>query len=218
MGRTVEPNGEAVRAARLRKGWRTQDLADKAECSKRTVESVEAGNAVYAFTLSQIAAALGEPTEKLVAGATMPPPQDDMVRITVELAFPFHKFDQSDQLKALITFMQQFTKGELEPCALRESSVSIDLLLHKDDLYKLVQAFLDLKLEPLRINKLVSPVIDNEPLQVLLDIQAFSVNHIYAMSSDGAAMRFERKEPLPDEDAVDESSAARTSSEDEAAN
>lgn len=65
--RSVIPNGDAVRHARLAKGWRPEDLAREADCSLRTIENVERSTSVYANTLASIAVALGADFQSLLA-------------------------------------------------------------------------------------------------------------------------------------------------------
>lgn len=67
--RSVKPDGDAVRQARLAKGWRPEDLARHADCSLRTVENVERGAGVYANTLASIALALDVAFKTLLAKA-----------------------------------------------------------------------------------------------------------------------------------------------------
>ncbi len=52
--RTVQPDAEAIKRLRVGKGWRVEDLAEKAICSVKTVENVEQGGAnVYFFNARQ---------------------------------------------------------------------------------------------------------------------------------------------------------------------
>jgi transcriptional regulator with XRE-family HTH domain len=70
--RTVTPDGGAIQRLRIEKGWRLEDLAEKANCSLKTVESVERGAKVYPYTLSRLAGALGVEVSTLVAGSAPP--------------------------------------------------------------------------------------------------------------------------------------------------
>ncbi len=65
--RSVTPNGDAVRIARLRKAWTTDDLAGRADCAIKTIENAERGKAIYANTLASIASALAVDYESLIA-------------------------------------------------------------------------------------------------------------------------------------------------------
>jgi len=64
--RSVTPNGDAVRSARLRKAWTSDDLAGHAECDVKTVQNAERGKAIYANTLARIASALEVDYDSLI--------------------------------------------------------------------------------------------------------------------------------------------------------
>jgi len=64
--RSVTPNGDAIRSARLRKAWTTDDLSRHADCAVKTIENAERGKAIYANTLACIA--LGVDYDSLIAG------------------------------------------------------------------------------------------------------------------------------------------------------
>lgn len=65
--RSVTPNGDAVRGARLKKAWTTDDLSRHTDCAVKTIENAERGQAVYANTLARIASALGVEYDSLIA-------------------------------------------------------------------------------------------------------------------------------------------------------
>ena len=65
--RSVTPNGDAIRSARLRKAWTTDDLSGRVDCAVKTIENAERGKAIYANTLASIARALGVEYDSLVA-------------------------------------------------------------------------------------------------------------------------------------------------------
>jgi len=64
--RSVTPNGDAIRSARLRKAWTTDDLSARADCAVKTIENAERGKAIYANTLAIIARALGVEYDTLI--------------------------------------------------------------------------------------------------------------------------------------------------------
>jgi transcriptional regulator with XRE-family HTH domain len=78
--RSVTPDGDAVRQARLARGWRPEHLARHADCSLRTVENAERSVAVYANTLASIALALGVGYKTLLAKADSVSQADDTLR------------------------------------------------------------------------------------------------------------------------------------------
>ncbi len=60
---TVTPNGNEVERLRTERGWSQEEMAKKADCSKRTIENIEGGRPVYRKTLAAIAAAFGPPVQ-----------------------------------------------------------------------------------------------------------------------------------------------------------
>lgn len=78
--RSVTPDGDAVRNARLGKGWRVDDLARHSDCSIKTVENVERGQYVYVNTLASIALALKVDYKTLLAKTETPTRADDTSR------------------------------------------------------------------------------------------------------------------------------------------
>ncbi|HWL28812.1 MAG TPA: helix-turn-helix transcriptional regulator [Burkholderiaceae bacterium] len=78
--RSVRPEGDAVRQARLAKGWRPEDLARHADCSLRTVENAERSVSVYTNTLASIALALGVNYKTLLAKTETASHANDMLR------------------------------------------------------------------------------------------------------------------------------------------
>ncbi len=78
--RSVTPDGDAVRNARLGKGWRVDDLARHSDCAIKTVENVERGEHVYVNTLASIAQALKVDYKTLLAKAEAPPRAGDTSR------------------------------------------------------------------------------------------------------------------------------------------
>jgi transcriptional regulator with XRE-family HTH domain len=67
--RSVTPNGDAIRIARLRQVWTTKRLSERARCSLKTIENAERGNAIYANTLARIASVLDVDPDSLIAKA-----------------------------------------------------------------------------------------------------------------------------------------------------
>lgn len=99
--RSIIPNGEAVRHARLAKGWRPEDLAREADCSLRTVENVERSTSVYANTLASIAVALGADFQALLAKPHEASHRNDTVRSKARIIIGGHEGDSLD-VKQLI--------------------------------------------------------------------------------------------------------------------
>lgn len=62
---SVIPDGPKIRSLRVERKWSQEFLAEKARCSKRSVENAESGKRVKEFILAAIAGALGELPERL---------------------------------------------------------------------------------------------------------------------------------------------------------
>jgi ActR/RegA family two-component response regulator/DNA-binding XRE family transcriptional regulator len=70
-GETVQPNGLRVIELRKARDWTQEELAGASDCSKRTIETIEAGNkSVLRRTLAAVAKALGVAPEQITAGPT----------------------------------------------------------------------------------------------------------------------------------------------------
>jgi transcriptional regulator with XRE-family HTH domain len=91
--RSVKPDGDAVRQARLAKGWRPEDLARHADCSLRTVENAERSASVYANTLATIALALGVDFKTLLAKTGTVSHTNDMLRTKASIIIAINPDD-----------------------------------------------------------------------------------------------------------------------------
>lgn len=60
MIRTAEDYAKVVKACRALKGWSQQELADKAEVTRTTVQNIERGKMVTLTTMVKIQTALAD--------------------------------------------------------------------------------------------------------------------------------------------------------------
>jgi transcriptional regulator with XRE-family HTH domain len=74
---TVQPNGQKIKALRKALKLSQYDLAEKAVCSKRTVENAEAGKRVKESVLNDIAAELNVAVSELICDRRLTPPTDE---------------------------------------------------------------------------------------------------------------------------------------------
>lgn len=75
LGKTVRIRGDVVRALRIQEGWTAADLSDKAGCSQRTIDTMEASKNVIPNTVAKVAKALGVEIRTLIDGpAGLPHP------------------------------------------------------------------------------------------------------------------------------------------------
>jgi transcriptional regulator with XRE-family HTH domain len=144
--RSVAPDGKAVQRLRIEKGWRVEDLADKAKCSLKTVENVERGRNVYLYTLNKFAQALGVELSTLMAGAALPDPPKKERRFKVQftLEIPFEKFDESMHLVSFLNMLRDYllAKDEITVVGVQEGSTIITLEMSLDDIQRLIDVFL----------------------------------------------------------------------------
>lgn len=147
--RTVTPDGEAIQHLRIEKGWRVEDLADKAKCSLKTVENVERGRNVYLYTLSKIAQALGVEVSTLMPGSPSGSPSPDppkkkwMGNVQITLNIPFEAFDESTHLRSLLTMLRDFiqAKDEITVAGVEQGSTIITLEMSMEDIERLIDVF-----------------------------------------------------------------------------
>lgn len=104
--RSVIPNGDAVRHARLAKGWRPEDLAGEADCSLRTVENVERSTSVYANTLASIAVALGADFQSLLAKPQEASHKNDIVRSKARIIIGGQEGDTLDVRQLIASLVE----------------------------------------------------------------------------------------------------------------
>jgi transcriptional regulator with XRE-family HTH domain len=161
--RTVEPDGEAIQRLRIEKGWRVEDLADKAGCSLKTVENVESGANIYVYTLKRIASALGvEPSELLIDDDDAPPARmrkkERVWKITLEVSTPYDEFDESSDLVNLLQALVSRLGGkEMEPTGVKEGSTLIEIEMTLEQFLELAEAYADGRLDDLNIESIGTP-------------------------------------------------------------
>ena len=149
MSREIQPDGQKINRLREERGWQAQDLADKAQCSLRTVTNLEAGKRCFKCTLAAVASALGVEYRELLAGAEPPPPPPPReVRITVQITIsrPSGEFDETDELlawvKNLSDKLQDLRHSPLEDMEVQKvekGSVVITLELNAEELGRLMR-------------------------------------------------------------------------------
>ena len=61
----VKGNIEALKAARLERGWSLSELAKQVDVTKETVARIERGLSAYPATAKKVADALGRPVAEL---------------------------------------------------------------------------------------------------------------------------------------------------------
>jgi transcriptional regulator with XRE-family HTH domain len=161
--RTVEPDGEAIQRLRIEKGWRVEDLANKAGCSLKTVENVEKGENIYLYTLKRVANALDvEPSELLIDVDDESPvrmrKKERVWKITLEVSTPYDEFDESSDLVGLLqALMSRLGGGGIEPTGVKEGSTLIEVEMTLEQFLELAEAYADGRLDDLNIESIAAP-------------------------------------------------------------
>jgi transcriptional regulator with XRE-family HTH domain len=215
----LRANVKALKRLRTAKGWSQGELAKKAGCSKRTIESIESGNCGYLYIIGNLAKALAvEVVQLMDEDAEIADPAkshpDNTISAWAVIEGDVSSFDQTDPLQQLVENMKLVLGAthEIIVLAVRKArSIGIELLFHPDDAYRFLDAFLTGKLEPLGIHTIkmiftarwVGPgERDHELTIVSLNVPPVSgENYIYY--SDSALMndlRRMRKLPAVDAD------------------
>jgi transcriptional regulator with XRE-family HTH domain len=151
--RTVKADGEIVKQLRLNKGWRPEDLARRAGCSKKTVENVERGANAYLFTLQNIAEALDVEFRALLPKVECESKEPRFVEVQIKLSIPYAEFDESEQLVTLVRSLNLLLQGKHEIGALKvqEGSTIVTLEMDAVDVGELIELLLTGKLDELQI-------------------------------------------------------------------
>src|SRR5579885_3000893 len=161
--RTVEPDGAEIQRLRIEKGWRVEDLANRAGCSLKTVENVEKGENVYIYTLKRVANALGvEPSELLIDEDDVPSARmrkkERVWKITLEVSTPYDEFDESSDLVNLLqALVSRLGGGGIEPTGLQEGSTVIEVEMTLEQFLELAEAYADGRLDDLNIESIAAP-------------------------------------------------------------
>lgn len=159
MGREIEPDGAKIRNLREARGWQVQDLADKAECSLKTVNNVEKGRPCFKSTLVRFAKVFGVQYDALLPqGAvstetqgTPPAKPDPLVMITINLTIPFQDFDETDELTALIKHVKGLImkKDDFVDVTVKNGSTIIVITMTETEALQFTEAYGDGKLKVL---------------------------------------------------------------------
>lgn len=155
--RTVAPDGEAIQRLRIEKGWRVEDLANKARCSLKTVENVERGENVYLYTLRKFAEAFGVGVSTLMAGVLPPEPpkKEQVLRVIIEVPTPFEEFDESKNLVNLLQALIRLLGGDgMEPTGVLPGSTLIEIEMTVDQFINLTKARAEGRLDDLNIESI----------------------------------------------------------------
>lgn len=172
--RSVTPNRLEIVRHRMAKGWRVEDLARKARCSKKTIENAEGGNDVYPSTLHKIASALQVEYQKLslreedqeVRSESPEPPDKaaelakgfpQRIEIGLRFAIDFQHFDETSQIIPLLqAIAAKFSFiGPVEVRGCEPGSVVVIIEAMEADVIELILAMQNGKLQKCQLEAIV---------------------------------------------------------------
>jgi transcriptional regulator with XRE-family HTH domain len=171
-GRTVKPAGDTIRRLRLEKGWDVSEMATRAGCTVKTVESVEASSPCFLFTLTGFSKAFGLPdNSQLLAEPASPPKpavrQGSRIQLKMRFKFPYTDFDFTDQLVKIIRFLIRLIDpdGDIEVVGVAPGSVIVTLEMEVQDAHKLVSALGVGELDCLDISSITTNFGSGDPVE-----------------------------------------------------
>lgn len=161
-GRTVKPNGEVCKRMRIERGWDVAAMAVKTGLTRKTVESVEAGNRCFPFTLKAFSDTFGLPdlTPLLEEPRLLPSPivDVDRVQLRIKLWLPFADCDFTQWLIGIVNKLIKLIDpmSEIEVVAVSPGSVIIILEMSAQDTRKAVSAFGSGELDEIEIASMMT--------------------------------------------------------------
>ena len=157
--RTTQAIGEKIQRLRKARLWSTEELAAEAKCDAKTIQNAEASKHLYHRTLRRIADALQiEPND------IMNPTQReyDVLELTLITKLSIHVTNRNEVKK----FIKSITDAAkpfyaLHPFRIEPGSTVMSFQINRFDAVKIVNAFLDGKLDHLQV---VSIAIKDEKM------------------------------------------------------
>jgi transcriptional regulator with XRE-family HTH domain len=137
---SFQPNLDKIESFRIKRGWTIDDLAAKAVCSPRTINSLKKGNRVQIKTVRKIAKAFGVSFESLLIGyVETPNEKGPRVTIRIELGIPFGSFTSSAKMefRDLLIALLQSTDG-INVTSVVAGSTIITLDMSARDAFRLI--------------------------------------------------------------------------------
>jgi RNA polymerase sigma factor (sigma-70 family) len=147
---TVQADEDLVKRLRTEKGWSQEELANRANVSKKTVENMEASRPTYAGTLAKVARALGVELKQLLAPDRPPvsngqPGSGDVaqtrssIEIVIKGDFDHFTEEKESQFLGCIRTLLHIT-GDIRIVNIREGSVVLTVELTSEQANQLLQA------------------------------------------------------------------------------
>jgi transcriptional regulator with XRE-family HTH domain len=142
-GRTVRVDGEKLRKLRAGRGWRVEDLAQKAGCHVKSIQNAENGKNVVVATLAVIAGALKVEPKDLILQDQAQPPTGFRLQLVFEA--DLEKLNHSPQLHTLVELLTKMVSatGEITIKDVKTGSMIVTLAMNEEDALRLVSLFPD---------------------------------------------------------------------------
>lgn len=180
MSGQVQPNGQKVRELREAKGWEQEVLADKADCSLRTVQKIEGGAKCYKATLTRLADALGTAYWRLLSNPSPPESEVNLypplrAELVIIVRGDLKEIDETTDLPELLRKIAELAKlrDVVEVLKVeRSKSFEVGLELTESDVIRLLAAFHNgeqlaaLGIQDIRVLRVIG---DKEPPAPLTD-------------------------------------------------
>lgn len=165
-GRTASKKN-VLKRYREAKGWSQQVLAEKAIVCIKTLSSLEQGNPALLSTFGKIAKALGVEPGELIEGHGPDPspnssaavPTENLAAIKLTLSIPFQYFNEMVDVGRVEAFLMAVinSKNAIVITDVSPGSVKLTMLVDEDDVPRLLQAFVDRKLDQIQASELTVP-------------------------------------------------------------
>lgn len=167
---------------RNERAWTIEELAGRARCSTRTINSVLAGRLVAASTVNKLAQAFGVEVGQLLTGEAPLGEErttDRCYTVRIKLDVQFGNFDETVDAQPVIDWIKRILRitDEIEPESMEEKSVIIALDLSKQEAARLLREYYEFP--------------ENSPGVVSLDVLKDDL-HVTEKAIEGIAYNFAR--------------------------
>lgn len=169
--RTLAIKGDRLKRLRIQQGWSVEELATKAVCSVKTIQSAENSKKMYMSTITKIANALNIKAYVLLAEVNLadppPPPEwkeiieskERMFGFFILVNIDFKEVDESVQVPEIVNGVVEAASPQKDVyvVAVRSGSLIVCFAMVKSDVERVVGAFCAYKLDGLAVVALLCP-------------------------------------------------------------
>ena len=142
---SVKVAGDKVRARRIERGLRVEDLARKAGCSLKSAQNAESGKNIHVATLAVIAGALKVEPKDLIEDGDPSLPSQRTFRVQIVIEGDMQELNKSDRLLNFVELLTKMVqpKDEIKITGVLSGSVILVLEMSEADALRLVVLFPD---------------------------------------------------------------------------